>query len=148
LADSVLDLVLGLGWLIYLWVFMHFCFQSLFLLSFCFSICLLIFWVVGFDLKAITLCPNVPVYWTNRALCHRKRKYVRSLTLFGFTPLSLANFFFSPIALELLISLCFNFTLSLGCSYYLCSDWPKVEEDCRRAIELNNNSVKVWNLFI
>ncbi|KAF2292541.1 hypothetical protein GH714_025377 [Hevea brasiliensis] len=22
---------------------------------------------------AITLCPNVPIYWTNRALCHRKR---------------------------------------------------------------------------
>ncbi|KAC9294239.1 hypothetical protein E3N88_33958 [Mikania micrantha] len=25
------------------------------------------------NLQAITLCPNVPVYWTNRALCHRKR---------------------------------------------------------------------------
>ncbi|KAH8940186.1 hypothetical protein BDL97_15G075500 [Sphagnum fallax] len=24
-------------------------------------------------MKAITLCPKVPVYWTNRALCHRKR---------------------------------------------------------------------------
>ncbi|XP_075101288.1 E3 ubiquitin-protein ligase CHIP-like isoform X2 [Nicotiana tabacum] len=23
--------------------------------------------------EAITLCPNVPIYWTNRALCHRKR---------------------------------------------------------------------------
>ncbi|XP_022759811.1 E3 ubiquitin-protein ligase CHIP-like isoform X2 [Durio zibethinus] len=23
--------------------------------------------------EAITLCPNVPVYWTNRALCHRRR---------------------------------------------------------------------------
>ncbi|CAM6023986.1 unnamed protein product [Sphagnum balticum] len=23
--------------------------------------------------EAITLCPKVPVYWTNRALCHRKR---------------------------------------------------------------------------
>ncbi|CAH1417496.1 unnamed protein product [Lactuca virosa] len=23
--------------------------------------------------EAITLCPDVPVYWTNRALCHRKR---------------------------------------------------------------------------
>ncbi|KAJ0791351.1 putative tetratricopeptide-like helical domain superfamily [Helianthus annuus] len=23
--------------------------------------------------EAITLCPNVPVYFTNRALCHRKR---------------------------------------------------------------------------
>ncbi|XP_071720663.1 E3 ubiquitin-protein ligase CHIP-like [Rutidosis leptorrhynchoides] len=23
--------------------------------------------------EAITLCPNIPVYWTNRALCHRKR---------------------------------------------------------------------------
>ncbi|KAL8215102.1 hypothetical protein R6Q57_004551 [Mikania cordata] len=25
------------------------------------------------NLQAITLCPNVRVYWTNRALCHRKR---------------------------------------------------------------------------
>jgi STIP1 family protein 1 len=24
-------------------------------------------------MKAITLCPKVPVYWTNRAVCHRKR---------------------------------------------------------------------------
>ncbi|XP_024975276.1 E3 ubiquitin-protein ligase CHIP [Cynara cardunculus var. scolymus] len=23
--------------------------------------------------EAITLCPDVPIYWTNRALCHRKR---------------------------------------------------------------------------
>lgn len=45
--------------------------------------------------EAITLCPNVPVYWTNRALCHRKR-----------------------------------------------NDWTKVEEDCRRAIQLDNNSFK------
>ncbi|KAF5470246.1 hypothetical protein F2P56_010771 [Juglans regia] len=45
--------------------------------------------------EAITLCPKVSVYWTNRALCHRKR-----------------------------------------------NDWPKVEEDCRRAIELDNNSLK------
>ncbi|KAK8475608.1 hypothetical protein V6N13_055246 [Hibiscus sabdariffa] len=46
--------------------------------------------------EAITLCPNVPVYWTNRALCHRKR-----------------------------------------------NDWLKVEEDCRRAIQLDHSSVKV-----
>ncbi|XP_022159463.1 E3 ubiquitin-protein ligase CHIP [Momordica charantia] len=45
--------------------------------------------------EAITLCPNVPVYLTNRALCHRKR-----------------------------------------------NDWKKVEEDCRRAIQLDTNSVK------
>ncbi|KAF7825863.1 E3 ubiquitin-protein ligase CHIP [Senna tora] len=45
--------------------------------------------------EAITLCPNVAVYWTNRALCHRKR-----------------------------------------------NDWVRVEEDCRRAIQLDNNSVK------
>ncbi|KAI4356325.1 hypothetical protein L6164_000356 [Bauhinia variegata] len=45
--------------------------------------------------EAITLCPNVPVYWTNRALCHRKR-----------------------------------------------NDWVRVEEDCRRAIQLDNKSVK------
>ncbi|KGN58379.1 E3 ubiquitin-protein ligase CHIP isoform X1 [Cucumis sativus] len=45
--------------------------------------------------EAITLCPNVPVYLTNRALCHRKR-----------------------------------------------NDWNKVEEDCRRAIQLDSSSVK------
>lgn len=45
--------------------------------------------------EAITLCPNVPVYWTNRALCHRKR-----------------------------------------------NDWTRVEEDCRKAIQLDHNSVK------
>ncbi|KAL2319328.1 hypothetical protein Fmac_028297 [Flemingia macrophylla] len=45
--------------------------------------------------EAITLCPNVPVYWTNRALCHLKR-----------------------------------------------NDWERVEEDSRRAIQLDSNSVK------
>ncbi|XP_060176679.1 E3 ubiquitin-protein ligase CHIP-like [Lycium barbarum] len=45
--------------------------------------------------EAITLCPNVPIYWTNRALCHRKR-----------------------------------------------DDWKRVEEDCRKAIQLDHNSVK------
>ncbi|EYU40645.1 hypothetical protein ABFS82_14G056600 [Erythranthe guttata] len=45
--------------------------------------------------EAIVLCPNVPVYWTNRALCHRKR-----------------------------------------------NEWTRVEEDCRRAIELDHRSVK------
>ncbi|KAH6814421.1 carboxyl terminus of HSC70-interacting protein [Perilla frutescens var. frutescens] len=45
--------------------------------------------------EAITLCPNVPVYWTNRALCHRKR-----------------------------------------------NEWTRVEEDCRRAIQLDHHSVK------
>jgi tetratricopeptide (TPR) repeat protein len=46
--------------------------------------------------EAIALSPNVPAYWTNRALCHMKRK-----------------------------------------------DWTKVEEDCRKAIQLVHNSVKV-----
>ncbi|XP_010547138.1 PREDICTED: E3 ubiquitin-protein ligase CHIP-like isoform X2 [Tarenaya hassleriana] len=45
--------------------------------------------------EAITLCPHVPVYWTNRALCHRKR-----------------------------------------------NDWTRVEEDCRKAIQLDHKSVK------
>ncbi|XP_057964969.1 E3 ubiquitin-protein ligase CHIP isoform X4 [Malania oleifera] len=49
--------------------------------------------------EAITLCPNVPVYWTNRALCHRKR-----------------------------------------------NDWTKVEEDCKRALQLDCNSVKALDL--
>ncbi|XP_061970103.1 E3 ubiquitin-protein ligase CHIP [Populus nigra] len=44
---------------------------------------------------AITLCPKVPVYWTNRALCHRKR-----------------------------------------------NDWTRVEEDSRKAIQLDHYSVK------
>ncbi|OVA05821.1 U box domain [Macleaya cordata] len=45
--------------------------------------------------EAITLCPNVPVYWTNRALCHRKR-----------------------------------------------NEWQRAEEDCRKALQLDSNSVK------
>lgn len=40
----------------------------------------MIFYMI-FWFQAITLCPNVPVYWTNRALCHRKRKYVWSYWL-------------------------------------------------------------------
>ncbi|XP_031113382.1 E3 ubiquitin-protein ligase CHIP isoform X1 [Ipomoea triloba] len=50
---------------------------------------------IDFYTEAITLCPNVPVYWTNRALCHRRR-----------------------------------------------NDWLRLEEDCRRAIQLDHNSVK------
>lgn len=45
--------------------------------------------------EAITLCPDVAIYWTNRALCYRKR-----------------------------------------------NEWNKVEEDCRRALRLDSNSVK------
>lgn len=45
--------------------------------------------------EAITLCSNVPVYWTNRALCHRRR-----------------------------------------------NEWANVEEDCKKALELDNTSVK------
>ncbi|KAL5982792.1 hypothetical protein ACLOJK_016869 [Asimina triloba] len=45
--------------------------------------------------EAITLCPNVPVYWTNRALCYRKK-----------------------------------------------NDWTKVEDDCRKALQLDSTSVK------
>ncbi|KAL6857140.1 hypothetical protein ACP4OV_018522 [Aristida adscensionis] len=44
---------------------------------------------------AITLCPTIAVYWTNRALCYKKR-----------------------------------------------SEWAKVEQDCRMAIQLDNHSVK------
>lgn len=44
---------------------------------------------------AIALCPNVAVYWTNRALCFRKR-----------------------------------------------NEWKRVEEDCRKALELDSSSVK------
>ncbi|KAK4492174.1 hypothetical protein RD792_002972 [Penstemon davidsonii] len=51
--------------------------------------------------EAITLCPNIPVYWTNRALCHRKR-----------------------------------------------NEWTRVEEDCRKAIQLDHHSVKVCLYFI
>ncbi|BBN08494.1 STIP1 homology and U-box containing protein 1 [Marchantia polymorpha subsp. ruderalis] len=45
--------------------------------------------------EAITLCPLIPVYWTNRALCHRKR-----------------------------------------------NEWERVESDCRKALELDKDSVK------
>ncbi|XP_008781966.1 E3 ubiquitin-protein ligase CHIP-like [Phoenix dactylifera] len=45
--------------------------------------------------EAITLCPNIVVYRTNRALCYQKRK-----------------------------------------------EWTKVEEDCRKALELDKDSVK------
>ncbi|KAL1565748.1 RING-type E3 ubiquitin transferase [Salvia divinorum] len=50
--------------------------------------------------EAIALCPDVPVYWTNRALCHRKR-----------------------------------------------NDWARVEEDCRRAIQLDHYSVKAYYML-
>ncbi|CAM8898527.1 unnamed protein product [Rhodiola kirilowii] len=49
--------------------------------------------------EAITLCPNVIVYWTNRALCHRKK-----------------------------------------------NDWVKLDEDCRRAIQLDKKSVKALDI--
>ncbi|CAI5981023.1 unnamed protein product [Closterium sp. NIES-64] len=45
--------------------------------------------------EAITFAPGVPVYWTNRALCHRRK-----------------------------------------------CDWPRVEHDCTKALELDRNSVK------
>ncbi|KAL0917687.1 hypothetical protein M5K25_012767 [Dendrobium thyrsiflorum] len=45
--------------------------------------------------EAITLCPDVAVYWSNRALCYFKRK-----------------------------------------------DWERVEQDCRKVIELDGSSVK------
>lgn len=45
--------------------------------------------------EAIALCPSVAVYWTNRALCYRKR-----------------------------------------------NEWTRVEEDCRKALELDSSSVK------
>ncbi|CAA2965102.1 E3 ubiquitin- ligase CHIP [Olea europaea subsp. europaea] len=50
--------------------------------------------------EAITLCPDVPIYWTNRAVCHRKR-----------------------------------------------NDWTRVEEDCRRAIQLDHNSIKAHHML-
>ncbi|WOK94546.1 E3 ubiquitin-protein ligase [Canna indica] len=45
--------------------------------------------------EAITLCPDVAVYWTNRALCYMRRK-----------------------------------------------EWNKVEEDCKKALQLDSHSVK------
>ncbi|XP_031255667.1 E3 ubiquitin-protein ligase CHIP isoform X2 [Pistacia vera] len=50
--------------------------------------------------EAITLCPNVPIYWTNRALCHLKR-----------------------------------------------NDWTKLENDCRKAIQLDHKSVKGYYML-
>ncbi|XP_071716727.1 E3 ubiquitin-protein ligase CHIP-like [Rutidosis leptorrhynchoides] len=45
--------------------------------------------------EAIALCPKIAIYWTNRAVCYRKR-----------------------------------------------NDWRRVEEDCRKAIQLDHHSVK------
>lgn len=45
--------------------------------------------------EAITLRPNIPTYWTNRALCHKRR-----------------------------------------------NEWERVEADCRKALELDNSSLK------
>ncbi|KAK4409162.1 E3 ubiquitin-protein ligase CHIP [Sesamum angolense] len=39
--------------------------------------------------EAIVLCPNVPIYWTNRALCHRKRNDCREQT--GHSPHNFLN---------------------------------------------------------
>lgn len=36
---------------------------------------------LGVIVKAITLSPKVPVYWTNRALCHMRRKYVMCMLI-------------------------------------------------------------------
>lgn len=97
--------------------------------------------------QAITLCPNVPVYWTNRALCHRKRKYVRPRTLYGFaysfliiSPPSVFGYWKTGIC-DVRVHwpfISFDFLLPL-----FCSDWTKVEDDCRRAIQLDHSSFKV-----
>ncbi|PKI67376.1 E3 ubiquitin-protein ligase CHIP [Punica granatum] len=50
--------------------------------------------------EAITLCPDVPIYWTNRALCHLKR-----------------------------------------------NDWSRLEEDSRKALQLDHKSVKAHYLL-
>ncbi|KAK2971409.1 hypothetical protein RJ640_025359 [Escallonia rubra] len=57
-----------------------------------FELMFVFYWIF----QAITLCPTVAVYWSNRALCHIRR-----------------------------------------------NEWTKVEEDCRRAIQLDHNSFKV-----
>ena len=70
------------------------------------------------------------VYWTNRALCFRKREWVRP---------------FSSSAL--LVWTCYCWLKWIFCFFFLllgvCSDWTKVEEDCRKALELDSSSVKV-----
>lgn len=38
---------------------------------------------------------------------------------------------------------CYVFLLVCG----VCSDWEKVEEDCRKAIQLDSNLVKVFVFF-
>ncbi|KAG2272646.1 hypothetical protein Bca52824_067201 [Brassica carinata] len=71
--------------------------------------------------EAITLSPKVPVYWTNRALCHMKRKYVC---------------FYCNLIKFSAILLFYVYALWGG------QDWTRVEEDCRKAIQLDHDSVK------
>ncbi|XP_065046592.1 E3 ubiquitin-protein ligase CHIP-like isoform X1 [Musa acuminata AAA Group] len=78
--------------------------------------------------EAITLCPNVAVYWTNRALCYRKRKFVTA---------TLCLFFF--ICINWISYLNEHETVLL---FEDCSEWNKVEEDCKRALQLDSHSVK------
>ncbi|XP_026663832.1 E3 ubiquitin-protein ligase CHIP-like isoform X2 [Phoenix dactylifera] len=78
--------------------------------------------------EAITLCPNVAVYWTNRALCYQKRKSAKAIYI-SCSP-------FSIISLHYVDGFCISLLVAFG------REWTKVEEDCRKALELDSNSVK------
>lgn len=51
--------------------------------------------------QAIVLCPDVSVYWTNRALCRMKRKFVHQLSCLIFFSLGIL---FSLILKKLIVS--------------------------------------------
>ena len=71
----------------------------------------------------------------------RKQKYVRSVK-FHFT---LQWFFF--VVWGWISMTLFSFHLVMAFFFFFGSEWVKVEEDCRRAIQLDNASVKVCNSF-
>eukprot|EP00850_Spirogloea_muscicola_P017115 SM000144S00663 [mRNA] locus=s144:75668:78698:- [translate_table: standard] len=91
--------------------------------------------------EAIALCPTVPVYWTNRALCHRKRKYVTPRPVHTRGLRLLASPFL--VALLQIVAGPSSPRTDLGPSVEsMPSDWPRVETDCKRALELDRESVK------
>lgn len=100
-----------------------------------------------FEFQAITLCPKVPVYWTNRALCHRKRKYVFLFVCVNYgckvLTLKLCHFWrWWCIGFGVDFSIMI-FILYCMCFMSVCSDWGRVEEDCLKAVQLDHKTVKV-----
>lgn len=94
-----------------------------------------IFWFrLALGIQAITLCPDVAVYWTNRALCYLKRELVSSLVASCFF------LFFFPL---FFVSIGFVYIDYALFAFEFRSNWSRVEEDCKKALQLDSHSVKV-----